>query len=243
MCLNFEVDPDEAAQPRMPQHVALVDDDALFTENLARHLREMGVSATVFADGADFLASADPYGFDFYVLDLMLPSVDGVSLIDVLRRRSSAGILVVSGRLGADTFRDVVRVGADMYLGKPAQLDQICIAMQAVHRRVCASLTLHQVWRLDRRAAQLIAPDGARIELSAHDQALIERFARANGDPVSREELSRCLGKSAQSEGQGGLNGTIFRLRRRIERASSAAVPVQAKSGVGYAFKAPLKVI
>lgn len=241
--MNGYVVPDEVAQPRMPLRVALVDDDPLFSQSLAQHLGEMGVQATVFADGADFLASADPYGFEFYVLDLMLPSVDGVSLIDVLRRRTSAGILVVSGRLGADTFRDVVRAGADMYLGKPAQLDQICIAMQAVHRRVSASLALQQVWRLDRRAAQLIAPDGARIDLSAHDQALIERFAQADGNLVSREELSLCLGKPAQSVSQGGLNGTIFRLRRRIERASNAAVPVQAKSGAGYAFKAPLKVI
>lgn len=227
----------------MPRRLAIVDDDHLFADALGRHLGKLGVSTVPFADGSAFLASADPYGYDFYVVDLMLPSVDGVSLIDVLRRRTNVGILVVSGRLGADTFREVVRVGADMYLAKPVQLDQVGVAIEAVHRRVSATTQMHQVWRLDQRAGQLIAPDGARIELSEQDRALIECFALAKGEPVTRAELSRRLGKSDDPQARGDLNGTIFRLRRRIERATNAAVPLQAKSGVGYAFRAPLSVI
>lgn len=227
----------------MPRRLAIVDDDHLFSAAVVRYLGNAGVAAATFADGAAFLASVDPYGYDFYVLDLMLPSIDGVSLIDVLRRRTNVGILVVSGRLGADTFREVLSVGADMYLAKPVQLDQIGVAIEAVHRRVSATAQMKQVWRLDQRAGQLIAPDGARIELSDQDMALIECFALANGEPVTRAELSRRLGKPDDPQARGDLNGTIFRLRRRIERATKAAVPLQAKSGVGYAFRAPLSLI
>ena len=51
------------------------------------------------------------------------------------------------------------------------------------------------------------------------------------------------LGKTADFEASGGLNGTIFRLRRRIERATPGAVPLQTKSGVGYVFRAPLRMM
>jgi DNA-binding response OmpR family regulator len=227
----------------LPKTLALIDDDSLFTESLSRYLGEHGIHVSTFADGADLLASADPYRFDFYVADLMLPSVDGVAMINVLRRRTSAGVLVVSGRLAPDTFKEVVKAGADMYLAKPVQFEQVLVAIEAVQRRAGAGDALQRTWRLDRRVSQLIAPDGACIDLSDQDRALMECFLEADGEVVPREMLSRSLGKPTEPDALGGLNGTVFRLRRRIERATSVAMPLQSKSGVGYAFRAPLKAI
>ncbi|MFP8778503.1 response regulator transcription factor [Hydrogenophaga sp. RWCD_12] len=227
----------------LPSTLALIDDDRPFADGLSAHLRDLGIDVAAFADSSDLLASADPYAFEFYVTDLMLPGVDGVDLIKVLRRRTSAGILVVSGRLAADTFKQVVKAGADMYLAKPVQFDQVELAIEAVQRRVGASDPLQNTWRLDQRIAQLVAPDGARVDLSERDLALLACFVEANGEVVPRETLLRRLGAVGESEVSGGLNGTVFRLRRRIERATPAAVPLQAKSGIGYAFRAPLKAI
>lgn len=225
-----------------PNTLALIDDDGLFAQSLARHLGEHGIDVSTFGDGADLLASADPYAYGFYVADLMLPSVDGITLINVLRRRTNAGILVVSGRLAADTFKEVVKAGADMYLAKPVQFEQVVVAIEAVQRRAGAGDALQKMWRLDRRVGQLVAPDGARIELSEQDQTLLECFIEADGEVVPRQTLSRRLSKAPEAEA-GGLNGTVFRLRRRIARATTAAIPLQAKSGVGYAFRAPLTAI
>ncbi|RZL37242.1 MAG: response regulator, partial [Rubrivivax sp.] len=122
----------------LPSTLALIDDDHLFVETLSRFLGEQGIRVSSYGDGADLLASADPYGFEFYVADLMMPSVDGITLIDVLRRRTSAGILVVSGRLASDTFKQIVKAGGDMYLAKPAQFEQILVAIEAVQRRAGA---------------------------------------------------------------------------------------------------------
>lgn len=227
----------------LPKTLALVDDDLTYTNSLSTYLRDLGVRTTAFDDSSDLLTCADPYGFDFYVTDLILPSVDGVDLIKVLRRRTSAGILVVTGRLSADTFKQVVDAGADMYLAKPVQFEQVAVAIEAVQRRVSASNPLQNTWRLDRRIGQLLSPDGARIELSDRDRELMECFVEAEGEVVTRESLIARLGDSTGQELTGGLNGTIFRLRRRIERATDVPVPLQAKSGLGYAFRAPLKVI
>jgi two-component system OmpR family response regulator len=227
----------------LPSTLALIDDDRPFSDGLSGHLRDLGIDVATFADRTDLLACADPYAFEFYVTDLMLPSVDGVDVIKVLRRRTSAGILVVSGRLAPDTFKQVVKAGADMYLAKPVQFDQVALAIEAVQRRVGATDPLQNTWRLDQRIAQLVAPDGARIDLSDRDLALLACFVEANGEVVTRETLLRRLGAGRENEASGGLNGTVFRLRRRIERATPAAVPLQAKSGIGYAFRAPLKAI
>jgi DNA-binding response OmpR family regulator len=227
----------------LPNTLALIDDDLPYTDGLSRHLRGLGIEVTTYADSADLLASAQPYSHDFYVTDLMLPSVDGIDLMNVLRRRTSAGILVVSGRLGADTFKQVIQAGADMYLAKPVQFEQVAVAIEAVQRRAGVAGLVQQTWHLDRRLGQLLAPDGARVDLSARDRALLECFVESNGDVVPRETLLVRLGGAPDPESSGGLNGTVFRLRRRIERATSAAVPLQAKSGIGYAFRAPLKAI
>jgi DNA-binding response OmpR family regulator len=226
-----------------PKTLALIDDDREYSDGLSRHLRELGITVEAFADSTDLLASADPYVFEFYVTDLMLPGVDGTGLIKVLRRRTNAGILVVSGRLAADTFKEVITAGADMYLTKPVQFEQVALAIGAVLRRAGATDPVQNVWRLDRRIGQLLAPDGARVDLSEADLALIESFLEADGEVVPREDLLARLGKTVDLQASGGLNGTVFRLRRRIERATPAAVPLQTKSGVGYAFRAPLTAI
>jgi two-component system OmpR family response regulator len=227
----------------MPRTLALVDDDIEFREGLSGYLRQQGFAVTAFADSNDLLAHDDPFGFEFFVTDLLLPGVSGTDMIKVLRKRTNAGVLVVSGRLAADTFKEVITAGADMYLTKPVQFEQVALAIEAVQRRVGVSDTPKSIWRLDRRMGQLVAPDGACVDLSAADRALMECFVQADGEVVSRESLVQSLGKDGEHRAPESLNAIIFRLRRRIERATPAAVPLQSKSGVGYAFRAPLQAV
>lgn len=226
----------------LPKTLALIDDDPEFGEFLCQFLSGLGAAVDVFSDSNDLLAHADPYRYDFYVVDLNLPGVDGVNLIKVLRLRSSAGILVVSGQLGANVFAQVMDAGADMYLAKPVQFEQVAIAVKAVQRRAATSGTGNATWRLDRRAQQLLAPDGARIDLSETDLTVVECFVSANGEAVSREALRSRLGQGGEDSAD-SLNATIYRLRRRIEKATPATVPLQSKSRVGYVFRAPLQLV
>jgi DNA-binding response OmpR family regulator len=227
----------------LPKTLALVDDDEAYSDGLSRYLREEGVAVDAFTDSNDLLAHADPYAYDFYVTDLMLPGVDGTDLIKVLRRRTNVGVVVVSGRLAQDTFKQVITAGADMYLTKPVQFEQVSLAVEAVLRRAGATDPLQNAWRLDRRIGQLISPDGSRIDLSDADRTLVECFIEANGQVVARSTLLERLGRVEDSDASAGLTATVFRLRRRIEGATAAAAPLATKSGVGYIFRAPLKVI
>ncbi len=231
----------------LPKSLALIDDDKEYAEFLAQYLQEQGVRVDVFSDSNDLLVHADPYGYQFYLVDLMLPGIDGVDLIKLLRRRTTAGLVVVSGRLAPEVFKDVISAGADMYLTKPVQFEQVALAIKAVNRRISGNGQIQAEWRLERRTGQLVAPDGARVDLSDIDQTLMECFVEAHGEVVSRDTLRQRIGKpDAKADDQDatdGLNATIYRLRRRIERATPLLVPLQSKSRVGYVFRAPLTAV
>jgi two-component system, OmpR family, response regulator len=227
----------------LPKTLALIDDDLEYTEFLSQHLREQGVQVTVFADSNDLLADEGAYGFEFYVVDLMLPGIGGLDLIKVVRRRSSVGLLVVSGHLGPQVFQQVVSAGADMYLAKPVLFEQVITAIEAVQRRARPASLAEAQWTLDRRARQLIAPDGAGIDLSDIDMTVLACMLGARGEPVTREAICQALGRTPDGNAPDGLNAIVFRLRRRIEKATPIAAPLQSKPRVGYIFKAPLKAI
>lgn len=229
------------AEIMLPKTIALVDDDVDFTDAFASYLREQGVEVRVFGDSNDLLASESPFGWEFYVVDLMLPGVVGDELIRILRRRTDAGVLVVSGKVGASTFAAVVDAGADMYLEKPVSMEQILLVIRALHRRAVMRGQRDQSWIVDLRAAQLQAPDGAKVDLSDTDLAVLRCFLEAEGGVVTRDTLIQRLGRDNTNTLDNTLHATIYRLRRRIEKASSSLVPLQSEPRVGYVFRAPLK--
>lgn len=225
----------------LPKSLALIDDDVDFTDAFSSFLREQGVDVRVFADSSDLLASESPFGYEFYVVDLMLPGVVGDELIRILRRRTDAGVLVVSGKVGASTFEGVVDAGADMYLEKPVSLEQILLVIKALQRRAVMRGQREQSWSVDLRASQLLAPDGAKVDLSDTDLTVLRCFLDADGGIVTRETLIQRLGRDDANTLDNTLHATIYRLRRRIEKASKSLVPLQSEPRVGYIFRAPLK--
>jgi two-component system, OmpR family, response regulator len=227
----------------LPATLAIIDDDADHAAYLAQDLEQRGVRVTVFHDSDEFLTSPAAFDFDFYVVDLMLPGVDGVDLIRLIRRRGNAGIVVVSGRMDADVFESVMRTGADMHLMKPVRMEQVALAIEAVQRRIEGARAQAGAWRLDRKARQLIAPEGTRIELSDNNMAVIECFVDAQGATVTHQMLCERLGRDAAQEADNLLHAAIYRLRRRIERATPASVPLHVEPRVGYSFRSTLTAI
>ncbi|MEF9965118.1 MAG: response regulator transcription factor [Comamonas sp.] len=224
----------------LPATLALVDDDPEYSEFLAQHLRNQGVQVQVYSDSSDLLADIEPYRFDFYVLDLMLPGVNGTELLRILRKRSQAGVLIVSGRLGPEVFAEVINAGADMYLTKPVTFEQVELAVRAVHRRIMTTAQIATAWKLDSHRSLLMTPDGQSVELSPTDLMLMQCFLKAQGAVVGRDQIRELLGYPIASESDNSLHATIYRLRRRIEKATPLAVPLQSQQKVGYQFRAPL---
>ena len=238
-----------APQPTVPfmqpPSLALVEDDEIASAVLLSVLRQQGVpSVQRFADSEELLAHPSAFDFGFYLVDLGLPGIDGVDLIRVLRRRSQAGVVVVSARSAEDAFEACLQAGADMFLAKPVRPEQLRAAVGAVYRRAAAPARPDaQGWRVDTRAGVLVAPDGARIRHSATEMALLLCFAESLGAPVTRERLLDCLDPVARGAAGNQVHAAIYRLRRRIQAGTPVAVPLVSHSRVGYVFLAPLATV
>jgi DNA-binding response OmpR family regulator len=224
-----------------PKNIALIEDDRICSETLSTHLRDQGVRVDVFSDSNDPLIQARPDDYDVCIVDLMLPGIDGEDLIRLLRRRSDAGVLVITAIGNPEVFEQVLIADADMMLTEPVGLKPARVAIETVRLRAAQAMHAGSDWALDERAGQLAAPDGTRVELSEIDVAVLQCFVEAQGETVSRETLRQRPGESADHGNDDGLNATMYRLRRRVERATPKPFPLQSKSRVGYQFRATIK--
>lgn len=224
----------------MPKHFCVVDDDDDFLHFLNEYIVARGLKATTFRSAEALLARGEFQDFDFFVLDLGLPGIDGVDLTSMIRAKSAAGILVVSGRMGPDAFNSALSAGADMFINKPVRFDQIYNAIQTVYRRSKSATSNNDRWRFEPVSLTLLDPQGCAISVSSIEAALLQCLIENAPLPVSRETLA------AHAEIQPGpdfrnLDAAIFRLRRKIERETGNPPPLRTERGKGYALSAPIE--
>lgn len=207
--------------------------------------RALPDAVTRFDDSDDFLLASGAYDFDFYVVALAQRGVRGIDLIRLIRRRSMAGIVALADE-AQEEFALALDSGADMVLRADAPADHLVAGVAAVRRRLQQSMPASagapRPWTLLEERSALQAPDGTQIPLSEGDLAIVACFADAEGGKVERRVLMERLWGAdvARVSPENALHATLYRLRKRIEQAGQAFVPVHAVARVGYEFRAPL---
>lgn len=225
----------------MPDHFCVVDDDQDFLGFLGEYTNARGLKTSRFASAEALLHHGQIENFDFFILDLGLPGTDGVDLISMIRAKSSAGILVVSGRMGPDAFNSALNAGADMFINKPVRFDQIYNAVQTIYRRSKSTETHGSTWVLDRDTRTLIAPQQTSTVLSETEHTILQKLLAASPNPVSREELAEASGVIPGTDFR-NLDAAIFRLRRKIERETQGPAPLRTERGRGYSLAASIQL-
>lgn len=116
--------------------ILVVEDDRKISDFIAKGMREAGFNVTCVADGDDALDLAQSREFDLAIVDLMIPGIDGMSLIRLLRRRKIAiPILILSARQDVEDRVQGLQTGADDYLTKPFAFSELLARVQALIRR------------------------------------------------------------------------------------------------------------
>jgi two-component system OmpR family response regulator len=171
--------------------VLVVEDEPDLRESLVRALREDGYAVDGAADGEDGLYKAVDTDYDALLLDIMLPRVDGWELLRRLRLRKKTPVLMLTAR---DAVRDRVRgldEGADDYLVKPFDLDELLARLRALIRRASnlaqRSIEIGAVC-ID-TAARTVTRDGAAVTLTAREYSLVEYLALHRGEVITRTML------------------------------------------------------
>jgi two-component system KDP operon response regulator KdpE len=211
-------------------------------EFLSQYLGVRGLSATGFAAAEALLKSDDIAKFDFFILDLGLPGIDGVDLITLLRARTDAGILVISGRMGPDAFNSALSAGADMFINKPIRFDQVYNAIASVCRRMSLRVVGNSPWRLLLKRSELVAPDGATVSLTPVELKILHRLFQNPSEVVTRHQLADAAGIITSGDDR-NLDSAIFRLRRKIEKEASQSSPLKTVHGLGYQVSKPVEII
>jgi DNA-binding response OmpR family regulator len=215
----------------------LVEDDTMIGRAVRQGLGDAGFVVDWVTDGkAAALALANGV-YDLVVLDLGLPGMDGMALLRELRRRGdSVPVLVVTARDAVADRIAGLNEGADDYVLKPFDLDELVARVRAVLRRrsgnaspllECGSLVVDPV----RREAKL---DGQPISLSAKEFALLELLMQRPGAVLSREQLEDAMYGWEREVGSNAVEVHLHNLRRKL-----GADIIRNVRGVGYKVVAP----
>jgi two-component system, OmpR family, response regulator MprA len=219
--------------------VLVVEDDEAIADVLRRTLRQEGHEVRSSPDGVDALRVAEEFVPDLVVLDLGLPGLDGVEVCRRLRAESDVPILILTARSGLDDRVEGLDSGADDYLVKPFERDELLARMRALMRRrpprgsaalVVADLRLNpdtrEVHRGDRH-----------IDLTNREFELLEFLMRNERLVVSRERLLEEVWGYDPLALTNTIDVFISNLRRKLEEGGEARL-LETKRGAGYVLRA-----
>ncbi|KGK43284.1 hypothetical protein LH51_01235 [Nitrincola sp. A-D6] len=222
--------------------VAVLEDNDALREELVYLLISEGYHIESFGEAAAFMLAHTQEAYDILILDLGLPDVDGIDLArELSARREETGIIMLTARGELSDRIDGLSAGADTYLTKPFEYDELLAHISALLRRICMKRA-QGVWQIDAARQQLEAPDtGAVFELTASEVVLLVELAKKHPSHVSRAELIRALGEDFMLYDERRLEKLISRLRTKLLESFNAS-PIKAIRGKGYIFKESIEL-
>jgi two-component system response regulator PhoP len=218
----------------------LVEDDPNLSRSLAAQLEQAGYSVEKSMDGREGLYYAREYPVDLAIVDLGLPSMSGIELIKQLRADGKEyPILVLTARDRWQDKVEVLKLGADDYVVKPFNVEELIARVDALLRRaggwaqselVCGPITL------DTRT-QEVKVGGAKLELTSFEYKLLEYLMLHAGEVLSKTQITEALYSEDFERDSNVIEVFIGRLRRKLDPANSYK-PIETLRGRGYRLAA-----
>jgi len=212
--------------------VLLVEDDAMIAQGLQTALRQGGFAVDWMRDGRSAAAALQSSVFDVVLLDLGLPHRDGIDVLRELRRRGDiTPVIILTAR---DEIHDRIAgldAGADDYIVKPFDLDEVTARIRSVLRRSAGRgdpSIQHGELRLD-PVAHTVERGGNPISVSAHEFAVLEALLQRPGAVLSRAQLEDRLYGWDEQIGSNAIEVYIHGLRRKL-----GSEAIRTLRGVGY---------
>ena len=228
--------------------VLIVEDDEVIAEGMARHLSAAGFDPVRVGRGDQGLARLRYEQPDVCVLDLMLPAVDGWTMIETIRAEGIGTPIVVVSARGTEHDRiNALELGADDYLVKPFSMKELAARVAAAARRGTRAqeprrgdeINVEEL-RLDPRNVQAYI-DGESAELTPTEFRLIYALALDQGRVLTRDELLQRVWGRRASHRDRTVDVFVRKLRDKIDRPAPRHTFIQTRYGVGYKLEAEPK--
>lgn len=229
--------------------VILVEDDFDLRQGLTDFLRLNRFAVTSVANGSEFALAVTTDVFDVAVVDINLPDTTGFEITrSLVAERTNMGVIIVTARtLRDDKIRGYAE-GANLYLTKPVDGDELVLAIKNLSDRLKPEENGRQLlpqprwnWRIDCSSQRLISPQGSEIRLSGREAKLVLRLAEASGNVVSRADLAHAMGYKELNPETRSLDAVLRRLRSKV-REAGLELPLFAVHAAGFQFTAGIEV-
>ena len=217
--------------------ILVADDDPQLVRALRITLAAHGYEVVAAPDGAAAVTLAAQAHPDLVLLDLGMPHLDGVRVIQALRGWTSVPIIVVSGRTGSGDKVEALDAGADDYVTKPFQIDELLARLRALSRRTSAPggdpvVSFGDV--VIDLAAKSVSRAGAHVHLTPTEWRMLEFLARNPGALVTRQTLLKEIWASESVTDSGYLRLYMSQLRKKLEVDPANPAHLLTESGMGY---------
>jgi len=219
-----------------PLSLLLVDDDVELCGMMKEFFVAAGHCLDTVHNGREGLASALHGSYDLLILDVMLPEIDGFAVLQQLRRNKGLPVIMLTARVHLDDRILGLNLGADDYLPKPFDPDELMARIQAVLRRTSgaqlqadSTLTAGKI-RMDLTTREAWSA-GSPVELTSMEFDLLELLMRSQGSVVSREEITARLFEREATPYDRFLDVHVSHLRTKLHGGRGL---IRAIRGVGY---------
>jgi two-component system, OmpR family, phosphate regulon response regulator OmpR len=214
-------------------HILVVDDDDRLRDLLKRYLTRQGHDVTTARDADSARRFLETMAFDLIVLDVMMPGEDGLSLLSGIRPLIKTPVIMLTARGQAEDRIDGLRRGADDYLPKPFEPEELALRIASILRRQIPEAPVEEV-KLSGMVFHVgkgeLRKDGRMVRLTESETQLLTILAGRAGAAVSRHELATLTAAGVERS----VDVQVTRLRRKIERDPREPVHLQTVRGVGY---------
>ena len=216
----------------------LIEDDAVLRLGLKRQLEADGYRVDMAADGEDGLFQAREYPLDLAIVDLGLPKVNGLTVVQTLRTEGKTlPILILTARGSWQDKVQGLETGADDYLVKPFEYPELAARIKALLRRALkatSDVLVLGALRID-FSGQTASLNHVPLELTTFEYRVLEYLVRERTRVVTKQELSDYLYPHDEDRDSNVLEVLIGRLRRKIDPQGQLA-PIETLRGRGYRF-------
>ena len=218
----------------------LIEDYPLLRKSLTRGFREAGFAVDATGDGEEGLLYARSGEYDLIVLDLMLPRLDGLTILRSLRDAGDrVHILIMTAKDAVDDRVKGLDLGADDYLVKPFAFKELLARVRAlVRRKYDTKSSVINVGDLEvDTAARTVRRGGEDIEVTAREYGLLEFLAARAGQTVTREEVYKHIYDFDAEASSNVIDVYIAHLRRKLEEQDRPRL-IHTRRGIGYVLEA-----
>ncbi len=221
-------------------HLLLIEDDAEAAKYLAKGLRESGYTVDLAADGRDGLFQATEEQYDLIIADRQLPHIDGLTIVQMLRKQENkVPVLILSALGSVDDRIEGLRAGGDDYLTKPFAFGELLARIEALLRRGqgAATATRLKVGDLEiDLLGRTVVRAGRRIELTTKEFQLLEFLARRQGQVVTRTMLLEGVWDLHFDPQTNVIDVHMSRLRNAVDRDFPRPL-IHTVRGAGYVLR------